>query len=211
MNLVVFGSTGRVGRLLVAGALERGHAVTAFARDPTALDDGDEPRLCVIGGDVLDRVAVGRAVAGQRAVLYAVAPDNARARTTAVSQGMLHVVRAMTEHAVPRLVCLSAGGTSTERDPNLPWVFDRLLKPLLLKGAFADLRQMEVTVRQSGLQWTIVRPPRLLDGAGRGVWRSGPGYSLPHGTRIARADVAAFMLDELETDRDVGHAVAVAW
>ena len=70
---------------------------------------------------------------------------------------------------------------------------------------------MEVTVRQSGLDWTIVRPARLVDDEGKHAWRVGPGYALPHGTKIARADVAEFMLDQLDDGANVGHAVAVAW
>ncbi len=216
MNVVVFGSSGRIGRLLVAEALRCGHVVTAFAHDPSVLDApangaAAAARLSVIAGDVLDRIAVGRAVAGQDAALYAVEPASARKRTTVVSQGALHVARAMADQGVRRLVCLSAGGTAQERDRNLPWLVDRVVRPLFMNGAFTDLRQMEVTVRQSGLAWTIVRPARLLDEPGKRDWRAGPGYSLPHGTKIARADVAAFMVDELESDRDVGHAVAVAW
>jgi uncharacterized protein YbjT (DUF2867 family) len=70
---------------------------------------------------------------------------------------------------------------------------------------------MEVTVRQSGLDWTIVRPAKLIDGAGKHLWRIGPGYALPGGTKIARADVAEFMLSQLDSGVNVGHAVAIAW
>ena len=68
-----------------------------------------------------------------------------------------------------------------------------------------------MTVRQSGFDWTIVRPAKLVDGAGKHLWRTAPGYALPRGTKIARADVAEFMLGELESSVDVGHAVAIAW
>ena len=86
-----------------------------------------------------------------------------------------------------------------------------MLKAAPSQGALADLRHLEVTVRQSGLEWTIVRPARLIDAAGKHSWRAGPGYALPHGTKIARADVAEFMLDEVDDGANVGHAVAVAW
>jgi uncharacterized protein YbjT (DUF2867 family) len=70
---------------------------------------------------------------------------------------------------------------------------------------------MEVALRQSGLDWTIVRASKLLDQPARTRYRVGPGYSLPHSTGVARADVAAVMLDQLETDANVGHAVAVSY
>ena len=199
MNVVVFGSAEGVGRLLVAGARGRGHAVTAFETGRTTLDD------------LLDPVALAAAVAGQGAVIYAVAPPGRREQATRASQGMRGVVRAMRDAGVRRLVCLSIGGLGSEPDGDPAGLVGRLLRSSPPKGALADLRHMEVTVRQSGLEWTIVRPARMVDGEGKHSWRTGPGYALPHGTKIARADVAEFMLDEVDDGANVGHAVAIAW
>ena len=118
----------------------------------------------------------------------------------------------MQRYHVRRLVVLSAGGTRRGADPNLPWAFERVIKPLFLKRAFADLRRMETSVRQSELDWTIVRVSgALTDGAPTGRYRAEPGYSLPGGRRLARADVAEYMLDQLTLKDDIGHAVAVAY
>jgi nucleoside-diphosphate-sugar epimerase len=128
------------------------------------------------------------------------------------AQGTLNVIRSMQRYGVRRLVVLSAGGTQQGPDPNLPWVFARVVKPLFLKRAYADLRRMETSVRQSELDWTIVRAAGgLMDGPARGHYRAEPGYSLPGGRRIARADVAAFMLDELARRDNVAHALAIAY
>ena len=125
---------------------------------------------------------------------------------------MLNVVRAMSAGGPGRrLVCLSVGGPGSEPAGGQGGLFGRLFGSAPAKGALADLRQMEVTVRQSGLDWTIVRPARLVDGEGKHLWRAGPGYALPGGTKIARADVAEFMLDQLDSDVNAGHAVALAW
>jgi hypothetical protein len=87
-----------------------------------------------------------------------------------------------------------------------------VLKPVLLGPAYADLRRMETSVRQSELDWTIVRVSgTLTDGSARGDFRAEPGYSLPGGRRLARADVAEYMLDQLTLTGDIGHAVAVAY
>lgn len=209
MDIVVFGSTGRVGRLLVAGALARDHTVTAFAGDPAA-GRGDG-RLRVVAGDVLDAEAVSAAVAVQEAALFAFDPADSRRAGSVIAGGMLNVVRAMKRHGVRRLVCLSAGGIGPGREGSVTWFYDHFTKPLFLKSAFADLRHMEVTVRQSGLDWTIVRPPRLTDGGASGRYRTGPGYTLAGGKAIDRADLARFMLDQLETDENRGHAVAIAY
>ena len=210
MKVVVCGATGRTGRLLVEGALARGHSVTAFVRAPDKLG-AVRDRVWVVHGDVLDGGAVSDAVDGQEAALVALAAGGAKAAEQVNAQGTLNVIRSMQRYSVRRLVVLSAGGTQPGRDPNRPWFFERIVKPLFLKGVLTDLRHMEISVRQSELDWTLVRAAQLVDGPARGVYRAEPGYSLPGGTKIARADVAAFMLDELERRDNIAHALAIAY
>ena len=211
MKVVVFGATGRTGTLLVEGALARGHDVTAFVRAPDKLG-APRDRVRVVQGDVLDGGAVSDAVDGQEAALVALGVAMKKGDPAVNAQGTLNVIRSMQRYGVRRLVVLSAGGTQQGHDPNLPWAFERVFKPLFLKHAFADLRRMETSVRQSELDWTIVRAAGgLTDGPARGGYRAEPGYSLPGGTKIARADVAAFMLDELERRDNIAHALAIAY
>ena len=211
MKVVVFGATGRTGRLLVDGALARGHDVTAFVRAPDKLGVLRD-RVRVVKGDVLDGGAVSDAVDGQEAALVALGVAVKKGDPAVNAQGTLNVIRSMQRYDVRRLVVLSAGGTRQGPDPNLPWVFERVVKPLFLKHAFADLRRMETSVRQSELDWTIVRASGgLTDGPARGEYRAEPGYSLPGGRKIARADVAAFMLDELGRRDNIAHALAIAY
>jgi putative NADH-flavin reductase len=211
MKILVVGATGRTGRLLVRGALGRGHDVTALVRAPEKLGDlAGGVRVFV--GDVFDGGLVSDAVDGQDAVLVALGIAMKKGDPAVNALGTLNVIRSMQRYGVRRLVVLSAGGTQQGHDPNLPLVFERVIKPLFLKHAFADLRRMETSVRQSELDWTIVRASGgLTDGPARGKYRVEPGYSLPGGRRIGRADAAAFMLDELERRDDVGHAVAIAY
>ena len=210
MKVVVFGATGRTGRLLVEGALARGHDVTALVRAPDKLG-ALRDRVRVVKGDVLDGGAVSDAVDGQDAALVALAAGSNKAAQQVNAQGTLNVIRSMQRYDVRRLVVLSAGGTQPDRDPNLTWFHERVVKPLFLKDVLADLRRMEISVRQSELDWTLVRAAQLVDGPARGGCRAAPGYSLPGGTKIARADVAAFMLDELERRDNVAHALAIAY
>jgi nucleoside-diphosphate-sugar epimerase len=211
MDVLIVGATGRTGRLLTAGALERGHEVTVLARAPEKLG-GLAERVRVVAGDVLDGGAVSDAVDGREAVLVALGAARRRSAPAVSALGTLNVIRSMQRYAARRLVVLSASGTAPGRDPNLPWLYDRVIEPVVRGAAYADLRRMETNVRQSGLDWTIVRVPRVLtDDPPRGVYRAEPGYSLPGGRRIARADVAEYMLDQLTLTADVGHAVAVAY
>ena len=215
MKVVVVDARERLGELLVSGALSRGHEVTAFGASrgvpANAASGGAQGGFRTVSGDLLDRVAVAAAVADQQAVLYAVEPPAGRGRTTRASQGMLNIVRAMSAGGVRRLVCLSIGGPGSEPQGDQMGLIGRLFRSSPARDALADLRQMEVTVRQSGLDWTIVRPAKLVDGAGKHSWRTAPGYALARGTKIARADVAEFMLVQLEPGVETGHAVAIAW
>ena len=200
MKVVVFGATGRTGGLLVEGALARGHEVTAFVRAPDKLGVLRD-RVRIVHGDVRDGGAVSDAVDGQDAALIALGGDGTRAAGQVNAQGTLNVIRSMQRYGVRRLVVLSAAGLQPGRDPDLPWFYERVVKPLFLKHVVADLRRMEVSVRQSELDWTLVRAAQLVDEPARGAYRAEPGHSLPGGRRIARADVAAFMLDEARTTR----------
>jgi putative NADH-flavin reductase len=211
MKVLIVGATGRTGRLLVKGALERGHSVTALARAPEKLGD-QAGRVQVVAGDVLDGGIVSDAVDGQDAVLVALSAAHRKSEPAVNALGTLNVIRSMQRYHARRLIVLSASGTQPGQDPNLPWVYERIVKPLFLKHAYADLRRMETSVRQSELDWTIVRVSgALTDGPARGEYRAEPGYSLPGGRRIARADVAEYMLDQLTLSADIGHAVAIAY
>lgn len=211
MKVLIVGATGRTGRLLVKGALERGHDVTALARAPEKLGDL-AGGVRIVAGDVLDGGVVSDAVDGQDAALVALSATHKKSEPAVNALGTLNVIRSMQRYEVRRLVVLSASGTQPGRDPNLPWAYERVVKPLFLKHAYADLRRMETSVRQSELDWTIVRVSgALTDGPPRGEYRAEPGYSLPGGRRISRADVAEYMLDQLTLRGDVGHAVAVAY
>jgi len=211
MDVLIVGATGRTGRLLTAGALERGHEVSVLVRDPEKLGEL-AGRVRVFTGDVLDGGLVSDAVDGREAVLVALSAAHRRSAPAVSALGTLNLIRSMQRYAVRRLVVLSASGTAAGRDPNLPWIFDRVIKPVVLGPAYTDLRRMETNVRQSGLDWTIVRVSGVLtNDPPRGAYRAEPGYSLPGGRRIARADVAEYMLDQLTLTVDIGHAVAVAY
>jgi uncharacterized protein YbjT (DUF2867 family) len=121
------------------------------------------------------------------------------------------VVRSMRRYGVRRLVVLSAAAVTPGGGPGRPRPLGRLTDPLARPGTVAGLRRMEVAVRRSELDWTIVRAARLTDDPPRGArrLRVGPGYSLPAARPVSRADVAAFLLDELLWTDDVGHAVAI--
>lgn len=194
MKLVVFGATGATGRELVGLALEQGHAVTAFARDPAKLGLS-HPNLSVIRGDVLDPASVQRAVHGQEAVLCTIGAGAKRG--TLRADGTRNIAGAMEKAGVRRLVCQSSYGVGDTRD-KLSFLLKYVLVPLVLRHAFADHEAQERVIRQSRLDWTIVRPVGLVKGPKTGIYRHGNlGAAAPARATISHADVAEFMLKQL--------------
>jgi putative NADH-flavin reductase len=195
VKLLVFGATGKTGQLLVRHARERGHDVTAFVRDPAKLAGlGDTVRIAR-GQVTEDTAAVEDAVAGQDAVLVALGPrspfDDA---VMTASLGL--IVPAMTAHGVRRLVLLSALGLGdgVEKAPLPMTVVGRSL----LRRPAADKRASERLVRGADLDWLSLYPGALTGGDGTGTYRLIPAGRVRGFPRIARADVAKCMLDEVE-------------
>jgi len=205
MNLIVFGSTGGIGRQVVAQALEAGHQVTAVARRPEMLTIQHE-RLRVVRGDALELASFQQALTGQDAVASALGIVTKEA-TVFYSSSMRNIVAAMQAAGVHRLLCVSAGAT----DPG-GWQ-RRIIKPILWRlygGMYTDLLRMEAGVKASGLDWTIVRPPRLLDKPRTGRYHVAVNGHLMFGNNIARGDVADFMLTHLTDSAMYGATVELA-
>lgn len=197
MKLLIVGSTGTIGRQLVAQALNQGHLVTAFARDPAKLDPAKHPNLRVFRGDVLDPAAVEKAVTGQEAVLCALgAGSKGHVRAT----GTQNIVWAMEQAGIKRLVCQTSLGVGDSRG-NLDFFWKYIMFGLLLRAAFADHEKQEAYVRQSGLDWVLVRPAAFTNGKRTGQYRHGfSGTDKTLKLKIARPDVADFMLKQLTDD-----------
>lgn len=199
MRIVIFGATGPTGLALLAQALEQGHTVTAVARNPAGLDV-HHAQLVVRAGDVLDQVSVERAIANQDLVLWAVGGANAPAQRHQPSQvctlGTQHILAAMQQHAVHRILSLSSWGVGDSM-ARVPVHFRYLIFPLILRAELADKAGQEALLRQSDRDWTIIRPSRLTNGSARGRYRSAEQLAFPWTGHLARADLAAFMLREV--------------
>lgn len=201
MKVLIFGATGGTGKHLVTQALEQGHEVTAFVRDPARLQI-HHPKLSFIKGDILNASSVAQAVKGHDAVLSSIGMP---ANKTGVlrSQGTQHIVTAMEQAGIKRFVCqTSLGyGDSVKTLDRTPFIFKYLVVPFLLKKGFADHALQEENIRRSQLDWVIVRPGNLTDGALTKQYRHGFAASDPAiKVKVSRADVADFMLKQLTSD-----------
>ncbi len=208
MHLVIFGATGRAGQQLVTQALELGHTITAVARHPNGVAVHHD-RLHVVQGSFSDQAAIEAAIRGGDAILSAVGAPQSRKPTTVHADSTQSICAAMEATGVRRLICVTSGGTNPQHDPNLPFIFEQIFKRIYA-NIYRDQQAMESIVMKSGLDWTIVRPAALTDAPPTGQCRVAEAYALPGGSVTPRSDLAAFMLQQLETRQYVRKAVALA-
>ncbi len=209
MNLLIVGATGGTGRQLVTQALGRGHRVTALVRRPARFDP--DPGLTTAVGNVLDPASLDRAMPGHDAVLSALGHKRWLGPTSILSRGTANLVAAMRRHGVRRLVCETALGIA-DAWWQMGLYYTLFVRPVILPFYFRDKVRQEAVIRASDLDWTIVRPGALTNGPARGRYRQGDrvGHWL-WTVRISRADVAAFMLDQLSDRRYVRATVGIAY
>jgi len=208
VKILVLGAAGGVGRLVVTQALARGHKVTAFVRrDPGNITwDG----ATVVCGDVLDRLALSKALAGKDAVVYAIGVKST-GPTTLFSESMRLLLSAMEQQGVKRIVCITGVGAG-ETKGHGGFLYDHFIFPLFTKNRYADKERQEQMIRQSNTDWTIVRPAPFSDAKARREFQVVTEVGNVVLRKVSRAEVASFVLDELETGRYlrqtpfIGHA-----
>ena len=208
-KILVLGATGGTGRLIVAQALARGYDVTALVRSPEKANALLGAKLVV--GDARDPRTLREALRGQDAVVSALGtPASPFREVKLLSEVTRTLVDTMKAEEVARLVAITGIGAGDSRGHG-GFAFDSLVFPLLLRHVYADKDRQEAIVRESGLDWVLVRPAILSDKASRGTVRALTDLSGFHGGSIAREDVARFVLDQVEADAWVGRAPLITW
>ncbi|KJK55370.1 NAD(P)-dependent oxidoreductase [Saccharothrix sp. ST-888] len=209
MRITVFGATGPTGRRLTEQALAAGHRVTAVARRPESLPA--RAGLTVVGADATEPDAVGAAVAGSDAVLSALGARPGRRPVTVYSAGARNIVSAMERHGVRRLLVVSSSVVDPAWRPSGAFFFNHVLDPyvnrVIARTAHEDMRRMEALIKESSLDWTIVRPSGLFDHPVVTDHRLAEDSA--DGLFTARSDLAASMLAQLADDRFVRRAMGV--
>ncbi|MBV9207907.1 MAG: NAD(P)H-binding protein [Actinobacteria bacterium] len=221
MKLTIFAATGGIGRQLLEQAVAAGHDVTAVARNPQNLPAA---MVRVVTADLAsaDPAELRPAVAGADAVLSGLG-----ARTTAdagiAEKGTAAITGAMRAAGVRRIVVVSAAPVGTvpsparphppRHDPGDGFVIRYLADPILkrvLRENYADLARMEDVLRNSDLDWTIVRPPRLTGKPLTGRYRTAYGRNIRRGLFVSRADVAHYMLAAVDRTETFRQTVGIA-
>ena len=202
MKLAVFGATGKTGLAVVEQALEKGYQVTAFVRNPDGFPIKND-NIKLIAGDVFDAESVAKAVQGQDAIVCALGAGQDLKKTTVRTTGTVNIVAAMKEYGVKRLFAVTAMGVGESW--NTLSLINKFFFAVLLKSSRDDHETQEAAVKESGLDWTIVRPSGLTDEPRTGVYNTGE--NIPAKTsKIPRADVADLIIKELTENQLVGKA-----
>ncbi|MHA1559142.1 MAG: NAD(P)-dependent oxidoreductase [Alphaproteobacteria bacterium] len=201
-RVLVVGATGKSGREAVKYAVAAGHSVTAFVRDPA--NATFDPVVKIAVGDVLNTGDVDAAVADNDVVISALGSKGLR-RAAVCAPGVSNIVSAMNARGARRLIAVSAYGTGESNHGIYGWLLNTLLG-----SSQRDKVEMEKVLAKSGLDWTSVRPPGLTQGPATGKYRAAPeGEALRGFQRISRADVADFMVKEIDSEAWVGRSPTV--
>jgi putative NADH-flavin reductase len=220
MKLTIIAATGGVGRQLLEQALDAGHDVTAVVRNPGKLSR----EVRAIATDLIAPApaALEAAVAGADAVLSGLGPRS-NSDAGIASRGTRAIVAAMKATGVRRIAVVSAAPVSTVPSaarPNPPkydagdgFFMRHLFSPFAkarFRKVYDDLAQMEDILADSGLDWTVVRPPQMTDKPSTNTYRTAYGQNIRGGWSVARADVADFMLRALGQPETIHQCIGIA-
>lgn len=209
MKIAVFGSTGPTGQLIIKYSLSQGYQVVAFARNPSKIGF-QHSELTVIKGTLDDSAAIEKTIAGVDAVISMLGASR-NVKTTELSQGMANIIGAMKKHHVARLVAM--GTASVDDDNDRPVFKFRLLVHIvkcLIPGAYQEIRRIGTLVKQSGLDWTLIRIGLLTNRPPTGNTIVGYYGREKLNLRISRSDLAHFFVDQAAISQYLYKAPAVS-
>ena len=198
MKFLLIGATGGTGHEIVKQGLAQGHEVTALVRDPSKITVSD-PHLHLVSGDILKPLEVDAAMAGQGAVICSLGTGVTFKHVTLFSDGTQHLLDAMHKHSVRRIVCITGIGAGDSRGHG-GFFYDRVIEPTLLHTIYEDKDRQEALLRHSDTDWIIVRPGQLSNDEATAKYRVLLDLTGITVGKVARADVAAFVLQQLSRD-----------
>ena len=209
MKLAIFGATGETGKQLVKQALEKGNKVIAYVRNPSKLKINNEC-LTIIQGELSEKIAIERAISGMDAVISALGPRGG-SKSKPITQGMQNIILAMQKHNVRRLIISSTLSLSDPED--LPDFKSRILIGLVKiinNAAYEEIINVGKVVQSSNLDWTIIRLPLLNNNTKSGKVKVGYLGRNEVGLKISRADIADFMLKQVQDTKYIRKAPAIS-
>ncbi len=199
MKILVLGATGSVGNLIVSQGLELGLVIRVLVRDPEKFKV-QHHNLEVLSGNALDAACVEQALVGCDVVIYALGSAQLGKATTFFSDSTRILIAAMEKMGVRRLIAITGIGAGDSKGHG-GWFYDWIIFPLFTKPIYADKDVQEKLIRESKLDWVMVRPAAFTNGPLGGRLRALDQLEGVTISGISRADAAAFVLDQLRSDR----------
>lgn len=208
MKLTIFGATGSIGRLAVERALKLGFEVVAFARNPKKLAITHE-NLELYSGDVYEPASVNDSVKQSDAVIICL--GSSKLSGDVRSQGTRNIINAMKQHQIGRLICQSTLGIGKSR-ANLNFYWKYFMFGLLLRKVYQDHEIQEKIVKDSELDWTIVRPAAFIDNKPDTPIKTGFDEKERRlSLTISRKDVADFLLAQVTSTQHINKTPALSY
>ncbi|MEH2294437.1 NAD(P)-dependent oxidoreductase [Nostoc sp.] len=199
MKILVIGATGPTGQQIVEQGLAQGHQVTALVRNPDKFEI-QHNSLQIVKGDILDPASLD-AVQQQDAVISSLGTKKIGLEpVTVLSEGTKNLLQAMERHSVKRLICITGLGAGDSKAHG-GLLYDKLILSVILRRIYDDKDRQEAEIRQSNLDWVIVRPGILTNHPAKGNYRVLTDLTGVMAGKISRADVAAFVLQQITDDR----------
>ena len=217
MNIAIFGASGATGTLLTQRCLAAGHSVRALLRSPENFPLRDQ--VHVIQGSPFDLASVRQTLEGADVVLSALGAKSLR-KEDVLERAIPQIIGAMREtifqsKPVRRIIVLGSAGalpTSLDKQPAWRrWIVQNIVYNTFLKWPVASQISQWNNISHSDLDWTMVMPPMLTNGAARGTYRIDGDALPPNGSRISRADVADFMMQQIDNPQWIKKGVYISW
>ncbi len=217
MNITIFGASGATGTLLTERCLIAGHNVTALLRTPEKFPLRNQ--VHVIQGSPFDLASVGQTIEGADAVLSALGAKSLK-KEDVLERAVPQIIAAMQESLsrakpVRRIVVLGSAGAlpaSLDKQPAWRrWIVQNIVYNTFLKWPVASQVSQWNNLSRSNLDWTMVMPPMLTNAPARGSYRIDGDALPPNGSRISRADVADFMMQQIDNPQWIKKGVYISW
>ena len=205
MKIALFGATGRVGKEVLKQALAAGHEVVALVRSHEKLTGKD--KLTIIQGDVRDAAAVSHAISGVDVVFSALGTD----KTTTLTEAVPHMIAAMKDDGIRRIITIGTAGILQSRIEPDKLRYEAGDTNRRLTFAAEEHHKVYDMLRQSGLEWTVVCPTYLPDGAAIGDYRTERDLLPEDGKKITVGDAASFAYKELVAGNHIGFRVGISY
>ncbi|MEM9951717.1 MAG: SDR family oxidoreductase [Chloroflexota bacterium] len=213
MNITVFGATGATGREVVTQALANGHHVTAFARTPANVPMNEHPQLTIVQGDATKATDIARAITEEtEVVISTLGHRRGDPQPNLLTNATQAIISTMQQHQVKRLILQSGAGCWIEGKDN-PGLLEHVVRFALKTFSghvLEDSERMVATVMNSGLDWTIPRAPRMVEGDHTSTYRVGY-LGNNAGTTISFADFADFIVKELDNNANLCESPVISY